>query len=544
MGRIRQPSREVVRAVAALVDCNPFLPERVELERRALGSGFVPATAVWHAEGDAALWNPNAPRLRALVERVAAALRQRLAGRARATPEALAEYRAVVFYLLWQRYEDDWYALIESAESGTPLKRVSFYARFARDAAHFLSGVPGQALDSAHLFALGFQARRAFHYIFRQIFGGSLPAARLRAAAWQSIFTHDARRYRDHLYARMTDIPTLILGESGTGKELVARAIALSCYVPFDARSHSFAADPAAGFVAVNLSALSPTLIESELFGHRRGAFTGAVHDRRGWLETCGAHGAVFLDEIGELEGAIQVKLLRVLQNREFQRIGETAPRRFAGKLIAATHRDLGAEMRAGRFRTDLYYRIRADVIRTPTLREQLTASPNDLGNLLGIVARRTAGPEAAKRLAGEVEAWISAHLGPEYPWPGNIRELEQCVRNILVRGEYALSDSTGPLHAAAAPAPSADDGTGPPTFTPPRDGFSDALQAGTLTANQVRQAYCAHVYAQAGSYEAAARRLGLNWRTVQLHARAWANHARSALHPPAPSRSARKKGK
>ena len=104
-------------------------------------------------------------------------------------------------------------------------------------------------------------------------------------------------------------------------------------------------------------------MIESELFGHRRGAFTGAVEDRSGWLETCGPHGAVFLDEIGELDAAIQVKLLRVLQSRTFQRIGETKPRRFEGKVIAATNRDLDEEIGAGRFRSDLYYRLCADVV-------------------------------------------------------------------------------------------------------------------------------------------------------------------------------------
>ena len=109
--------------------------------------------------------------------------------------------------------------------------------------------------------------------------------------------------------------------------------------------------------------ALPATLVESELFGHRRGAFTGAVQDRAGWLEACPAHGTVFLDEIGELEPALQVKLLRVLQERTFHRIGDTRERRFSGKLIAATNRDLAAEIQAGRFREDLYYRLCADVI-------------------------------------------------------------------------------------------------------------------------------------------------------------------------------------
>jgi DNA-binding NtrC family response regulator len=164
----------------------------------------------------------------------------------------------------------------------------------------------------------------------------------------------------------------------------------------------------AAAFFAVNLSALSPTLIESELFGHQRGAFTGAAQDRAGWLETCGRHGAVFLDEIGELDAAIQVKLLRVMQSRLFQRIGETTPRRFEGKVIAATNRDLAQEITAGRFREDLYYRICADLIATPTLREQLADAPEDLRNLLRIVAGRVAGAAEADRLANEVAQWVS----------------------------------------------------------------------------------------------------------------------------------------
>ena len=127
--------------------------------------------------------------------------------------------------------------------------------------------------------------------MFRDIIGSSLPAARLRAAVWQSIFTHDMRRYRRTLYARMGEFATLITGPSGTGKELVARAIAESRYLPFDERRLAFADDGVESFFPINISALSPTLVESELFGHRRGAFTGAVGDRKGWLETCPAVG-------------------------------------------------------------------------------------------------------------------------------------------------------------------------------------------------------------------------------------------------------------
>ena len=127
-----------------------------------------------------------------------------------------------------------------------------------------------------------------------------------------------------------SDATVLITGESGTGKELVARAIAMARYIPFDAKSKSFVSDYTQSFYPLNLSALSPTLIESELFGHRRGAFTGALEDRAGWLETCPPLGTVFLDEIGELDPTIQVKLLRVLQTRRFQRLGAYPHRNVA----------------------------------------------------------------------------------------------------------------------------------------------------------------------------------------------------------------------
>jgi transcriptional regulator with PAS, ATPase and Fis domain len=322
-----------------------------------------------------------------------------------------------------------------------------------------------------------------------------MASARLRAAVWQSIFTCDMRRYRRALYSRMGDITTLITGPSGTGKELVARAIGLSRYIPFDPKAKRFATDFARCFYPINLSALSPTLIESELFGHKKGAFTGAVADRAGFFELCSADGAVFLDEIGDLDPAIQVKLLRVLQTRVFQRIGDPADRRFEGKVVAATNRDPAKEMQEGRFREDLYYRLCSDVIVTPALRDQLEGSPEQLHNLLLFITRRVAGPEEAETLAEEVARWIRENLDPDYAWPGNVRELEQCVRNIMVRKAYQ------------------------PSKTPalkPREVFLHAIGAGSLTADELLQQYCTLVYAETGSYQETSRRLNLDRRTVK----------------------------
>jgi transcriptional regulator with GAF, ATPase, and Fis domain len=321
------------------------------------------------------------------------------------------------------------------------------------------------------------------------------------------------RRYRRVLFDRMADYTTLITGPSGTGKELVAQAVGMSRYIPFDPLARRFRADFAGSFFPLNLSALSPTLIESELFGHKRGAFTGAVSDRSGWLEVCPASGTVFLDEIGELDPAIQVKLLRVLQSRAFSRLGETDVRQFAGKIIAATNRNLAEQMHTRHFREDLYYRLCSDMIEVPTLRERLADDPAELESLVIHIARRIVGDEADS-LAAEVRAWIDLHLGADYAWPGNVRELEQCVRNVLIRKHYA------------PPRRPAERSDGQPAGHPGGvlDGAPDGaaaellagVSAGSLTADDLLRRYITLVYRQTGSFDATARRLGIDWRTVK----------------------------
>ncbi len=487
--------RALAQAIARLAYCNPFLPERIECERAALGAEFVSGGTLWDAFGSP---GPR-PNLEALGRRTEA-LVDRLAGRlsegVRPSPEDLQLYEDAVVYLLFTRYEEELYALLADHRAATA--PVAFYRKFRADAERLLQ-IPRATLmadrDVPHLFAGFFQVRRAFHYIFRNIIGNSPPVVRLRAAVWQSIFTRDMRRYRRALYQRMGDVATLICGPSGTGKELVARAIGLARYIPFDAERQAFAEDYAGAFYTLNPSALSPTLIESELFGHRRGAFTGAVQDRTGWLEVCPPLGAVFLDEIGELDPAIQVKLLRVLQTRTFQRLGDTRDRRFEGKLIAATNRDLPTEMETGRFRQDFYYRLCSDLIVTPTLAEQLRAAPGVRHALVAFIARRVAGDAEAESLAEETGRWIDAHLGAGYAWPGNVRELEQCVRNVMIRGEYRPPR------------------TGSPSA---RRRVADEVMGGSLSAEDVLRRYCTLVYADTGSYQETGRRLGLDRRTVR----------------------------
>jgi len=493
--------REVLEAVFRMATSNPFAPDRIEQERRALGDDFVPYTEVWHMEGQIEGLDPNLAKLSRVAEEMAETLRERLIQGARPSADEQTLYEGFIRYILFYRYSPDLTKIIEEREKGkSATRRLAFYPRYAADFAHFLE-IPGLEFppetNAAHVLAWGFQIRRAFYHVFLQIYGGSMPIAELRGAVWQAIFTHDIERYRRALYGRMADIPVLVLGESGTGKELVSRAIGLSRYIPIDEERVCFSVDFAEGYQAVNLAALSSSLIESELFGHRRGAFTGATDDHAGWLEGCGPLGTIFLDEIGDLDPSIQVKLLRVLQSRTFQRIGETEERRFEGKIVAATNRDLEQEIAKGTFREDLYYRLCANVIQMPTLRAQIAADDGAFEQLVGVISIRVAGDEAeGEGLSREVIDFVRSGMPDDYAWPGNVRELEQCVRSVLVQGSYAP-----PRRAEGKVGAS---------------GIAPALMAGEASADALLRDYATRVYARLGSYEAASRVLGLDRRTVK----------------------------
>ena len=496
--------RRFLTALSRLTYCNPFLPERLELEREALGREYVAEEYVAWSKGFSRQEDerPNVQRLNARAEKLADQLRAKLHDGAEADDATLGLYQDLISYVLYYRYLTQ-LDVINFLEGGGPLRKkvAKLWKEFHGQFQHYLQ-LPGRSFasaeDPAHWFASLFQVRRAFLTIFDNILGESLPAVQLRAMVWQSVFTHDMRRYRRVLYPQMRELTTLITGPSGTGKELVARAISLSQYLAFDTEKKQFAGGLHDAFSPVNLAALSPTLIESELFGHCRGAFTGALADRQGWLESCPAHGAVFLDEIGELNPTLQVKLLRVVQDGSYSRIGEVQQRQFAGKLVAATHRDLAQAMHEGRFREDLFYRLCSDQIRTPALREQLDDRPEALRGLISFIAQGLVASEA-EALTDEVETWILAHIGADYLWPGNFRELEQCVRNVLVRQKYEpqVPAKTQAMGAAGA-------------------SWLREAELGTLTFADLLSRYCTSVYAKLGSYQQTAEVLGLDRRTVR----------------------------
>ncbi len=395
MAQLTPAERRKLASLSELTHCNPFEPRRIELEQQVLGDPFVEENVnAWsRTEATDRQERPNIVRINEWASGVLEVLRKRQLAKGVLEGNDVALYDDLATYhLYYQHLAPIGRNLL--AFTGDSERLAKLWRAFRKERRHLLEplGAAADALASdAHLFAGLHQIRRAFTNIFDFLIGESEPATRLRASVWQSLFTHDLRRYRRTLYSRMNEFATLITGPSGSGKELIAQAIGRSQYVPFDPEREKFhvttgAAEP---FIAVNLAALSPTLIESELFGHRQGAFTGAIADRIGWFERCPASGAVFLDEIGELDPALQVKLLRVAQSRDYSRLGESTPRRFGGKLLAATNRDLAAEMRAGRFREDLYYRLCSDCVQAPALREQLADRPAALAGLVRYLRAR-----------------------------------------------------------------------------------------------------------------------------------------------------------
>ena len=287
----------------------------------------------------------------------------------------------------------------------------------------------------------------------------------------------------------VTDSTVLVTGETGTGKELVARAV------------HSRSRRRSGPLVTVNCGALSPTLVESELFGHERGAFTGATSVRIGRFELAD-RGTLFLDEVGELPEEIQVKLLRVLQTGEVERLGSTRTRRVNVRLIAATNRVLTDAVAQGRFRSDLYYRLHVFPIHVPPLRERR----EDIPLLVAYLAERKS--KVVGKTIDCIPEAVMRRL-TQYAWPGNVRELENVVERAII-----LSRS-GTLQLDWVFEPGADGGSREPIGA----AAAGTPEQGRLTLRDVERAYIVKVCEECGwrikGPDSASVRLGLKPSTL-----------------------------
>ena len=286
-----------------------------------------------------------------------------------------------------------------------------------------------------------------------------------------------------------TDVPVLITGESGTGKELVARAI------------HQGSNRAEGPFVALNCAAVPETLLESEFFGHEKGAFTGAVRTHRGRFEQAGG-GTLLLDEIGAMRVDLQAKLLRAIQEREIQRLGSMTTRSVDVRILAATGEDLEQAIRDKTFREDLYYRLNVVPIQLPALRERPEDIPLLVDHFLGLAAGKM-GREAATITPEAIEQ-LQRHA-----WPGNIRELENCIERMLVlsRGPRITVEDLPPQVRKGAEA-----GSGVNGFDLPAEG----VRLVELERSLIEQA----LDRSRGSLGRAARLLGLSYKTLQYRVR------------------------
>jgi DNA-binding NtrC family response regulator len=320
----------------------------------------------------------------------------------------------------------------------------------------------------------------------------------LRENLWNHIFTSDVRLYETSLWNRMEDFSTLLIGPTGSGKGAAAAAIGRSGFIPFDPKKRCFAASFTDTFVSVNLTQYAETLLESELFGHTKGSFTGAVASHEGLLSMCGRHGSIFLDEIGDISPSIQIKLLKVLEERVFTPVGSHDVRRFHGRVIAATHQPLAMLRKQGTFRDDFYYRLCSDCIELPSLSQRVQESPGELDILIAHTVTWITG-QANETLCHRVRQVIDTRLGRDYTWPGNVRELAQCVRRVIIKQDYQGDQVTQT----------------PETET---ESLADQIRAGSLRAEDLLARYCKILYKRFGTYEEVARRTDLDRRTVKRY--------------------------
>jgi DNA-binding NtrC family response regulator len=285
--------------------------------------------------------------------------------------------------------------------------------------------------------------------------------------------------YKQIAHAAAADAPVLIIGESGTGKELVARAI------------HQHGNRSGRPFVPINCGALTETLLESELFGHVRGSFTGAIADNKGVFQS--AHtGTVFLDEVGEMSPALQVKLLRVLQEGEVRPVGSSRPTKVDVRIVGATNVDIDKVVVEGKFRQDLYYRLGVVVIHIPPLRERREDIPLLVERFVG-----AASAKAGKRV--EISAAALEALSA-YHWPGNVRELENAIERLVVFSRSSMIEVRDL----------------PPTLTPRAPALEKRLFDDLPTLEEIERRYLVHVLEQvAGNRTRAAEVMGIDRRTL-----------------------------
>lgn len=491
--RLTQDERAFFSQVSQAVMANPFSDRRVEIDKEISGffQGFQP---VEEAGG-------LSVRHQILLETIHEVNRRILAiessGRGDIQRYSGKDRRIIMTTWLFVFFHHFLLQFDELIRAQLEAGKVSVKVPFAKEMFAFLEKRGFAHEDILHFIALSYQLRRAFYFIDRGLVGRSDAMKRLRESLWNNVFTSDLDLYNDFMWHRMEDFSTLILGETGTGKGTAARAIGMSGFIPFDEKSSTFKESFAKIFLPLNLSQFSENLIESELFGHKKGSFTGAVEDHQGLFDQCSRYGSIFLDEIGEVGIPVQIKLLKTIEERNFNPVGSHEERRFEGRVIAATNQDIGRQIADGSFRSDFFYRLCSDIIVVPPLRERIAEDPLELDDLIEFTLEKITGKKSAE-LTGTIRKYIIKNPGVGYSWPGNVRELGQCVRRMLLKRSYNVQE----MVAGEAS----------------RSELSEKIDGGLLTAQEVMSGYCSLLYQRHGTIGEVARITRLDRRTVKKY--------------------------
>ncbi len=477
---MKSSEREFFTRIKKAITLNPFSNERLAV--------ILELTSMSSTNSKDDIFEKLVQKVADFIERV---IQRNKDGHRRLVSEDHELLRYGFLFQIFHLFCDDYDRLIQ-----TQMKRgeESCKVPFAKDLVQRLTDFGFNHTDALRYFALFYQMRRAFFFI-QNIAGESECVKDLRKSLWSNIFTDNIELYDTYLWNRMEDFSTMLLGETGTGKGMAASAVGRSGFIPFNEKSGCFSENFAKIFISINLSQFPEQLIESELFGHQKGAFTGAVEAHKGIFTRSSSHGAIFLDEVGDVSIPVQIKLLQVLQERHFSPVGSHKVERFQGRVIAATNQPLTTMRKDGQFRDDFYYRLCSDVILVPSLRQRLAEHPNEIYVILSFIIKRILG-RTSEKLVEEISSFILCNQPRKYPWPGNIRELEQCVRQILIRQSYTWQH----------------------TEEETTDQFSADIDQGKLTAQQLLSQYCKKLYARLGTYEAVAKVTDLDRRTVKKH--------------------------
>jgi hypothetical protein len=482
--RLRAEERNFLIRVKKAIFSNPFSDERLDIDRTILGD--LPQAVSDGGNRDKLLAQKVTDKLGRIIGN-----RRHVVQEFGGQDKKLLEYG--ILFSIYHSFCDDLDILIkEQLAAGQSLCKV----KFATDCLGQITEKGVDTHEAERFFGLFFQLRRTFYFI-DLIVGSSPCVKRLRLDLWNNVFTHDIGLYEQYLWNRMEDFSTILLGETGTGKGMAATAIGRSGFIPWDNKKGCFKESFTKAFTALNLSQFPEELLESELFGHQKGAFTGAIDNHEGLFAHCSPFGAIFLDEIGEVSLPVQIKLLNILQERLFSPVGSHRLQRFQGRVIAATNQNLQGLRETGKFRDDFYYRLCSDSIHVPPLRQRLQEDPAELQRLLSRTVERILG-SSSQDLVNFINESICKSLPADYHWPGNIRELEQCTRRILLKRSYEGDMINRDCDDSGQ--------------------FIQAVKQGNFTARELLSGYCRQLHRRLGSYDAVSKRVGLDWRTVKKH--------------------------